>query len=168
LPKQDSLPPSLVIQQIKIDELNICWSDLRPDSGARLPLEDKTSILMPVNITEENLIFRRTFSEDERERMRKQFGDISFDSITSFYLLPVNLRLPQTHNDISINFNAIEVAYPNLVNYQYILEGYSKDWSPVTKSTTASFGNMHEGKYSFKIKSAGSKWSMVRTCYLQL
>jgi len=116
---------------------------------------------MPANITEENLTFRRTFSEEERASMRKQFGDISFDSITSFYLLPVNLRLPQTHNNISIDFNATEVAYPNLVNYQYILEGYSKDWSPVTKSTTASFGNMHEGKYSFKLKAQGPNgvWS---------
>ena len=161
LPKQDSLAPSLVIQQIKIDEQNICWSDLRPDTEARSLLEDETSIIMPANITEENLTFRRTFSEEERESMRKQFGDIAFDSITSFYLLPVNLRLPQKHNDITIDFNAIEVAYPHLVNYQYMLEGYSKDWSPVTKSTTASFGNMHEGKYTFKVKAQGPNgvWS---------
>ena len=161
LPKHDSLPPSLVIQQIKIDELNICWSDLMPETENRSPLEDENSIIMPANITEENLTFRRTFSEEERESMRKQFGDISFDSITSFYLLPVNLRLPQTHNNITIDFNATEVAYPNLVNYQYILEGYSKDWSPVTKSTTASFGNMHEGNYTFKVKAQGPNgvWS---------
>ena len=161
LPKHDSLPPSLVIQQIKIDEQNICWSDLRAESEAISPLEDETGIIKPANITEENLTFRRTFSEEERERMRKQFGDIRFDSITPFYLLPVNLRLPQSHNNITIDFNATEVTYPNLVNYQYILEGYSKDWSPVTKSTTASFGNMHEGKYTFKLKAQGPNgvWS---------
>ncbi len=161
LPKHDSLPPSLVIQQLKIDELNICWSDLMPERETKKPAEDKTSITMPANITEENLTFRRTFSEEERESMRKQFGDIRFDSITSFYLLPVNLRLPYTHNNISFDFNATEMAYPKLVNYQYMLEGYSKDWSPLTKSTTASFGNMHEGKYTFKLKAQGPNgiWS---------
>jgi ligand-binding sensor domain-containing protein/signal transduction histidine kinase len=161
LPKEDSLPPSLVIQQVKIDELNICWSDLIPGRKTRSVLDDEHSILMPANITEENLTFRHTLSEEERESMRKQFGDISFDSITPFYLLPVNLSLPQTHNNISIDFNAIEVAHPKLVNYQYILEGYSKDWSPVTKSITASFGNIHEGNYTFKVKAQGPNgvWS---------
>jgi ligand-binding sensor domain-containing protein/signal transduction histidine kinase len=161
LPKPDSLPPSLVIQHIKIDQLKICWSDLSPNTEGRSQMDDDSSIIMPANITEENLTFRRTLSAEERETMRNQFGDIRFDSITSFYLLPVNLRLPQTHNNISIDFNATEVAHPNLVNYQYILEGYSKDWSPVSKSTTASFGNMYEGNYTFKVKAQGPNgiWS---------
>ena len=160
LPKQDSLPPSLVIKQVKIDEQHLSWSDLKPDKVIPAP-EIENSIIMPANITEENLTFRRTLSEEEREHMRKQFGDIYFDSITSFYLLPVNLRLPQSHNTITIDFNATEVAYPNQVNYQYILEGYSKDWSLVSKNTSATFGNMREGKYTFKVKAQGPNgiWS---------
>ena len=48
-----------------------------------------------------------------------------------------------------------------LVRYQYMLEGYDKEWSPVTDQTTAAFGNMHEGNYTFKLKaqSPDGVWS---------
>ena len=77
--------------------------------------------------------------------MRKKFSDIKFDSITRFYPLPVNLVLPYEHNKVTFDFAAIEPARPYLVSYQYMLEGYDKDWSPVTDQTTAVFGNMREG-----------------------
>jgi serine phosphatase RsbU (regulator of sigma subunit) len=38
------------------------------------------------------------------------------------------------------------------VRYQYILEGYDNDWSPITNKTTATFGNIYEGSYTFKLK----------------
>jgi signal transduction histidine kinase len=33
-----------------------------------------------------------------------------------------------------------------------MLEGYDKDWSPVTDKATATFGNIREGNYTFKVK----------------
>ena len=39
-----------------------------------------------------------------------------------------------------------------MVSFQYILEGYDKEWSPVLKKTSASFGNISEGSYTFKVK----------------
>jgi len=36
-----------------------------------------------------------------------------------------------------------------------MLEGYDKDWSPVLKNTSATFGNIHEGSYTFKVKAQG-------------
>jgi class 3 adenylate cyclase len=38
------------------------------------------------------------------------------------------------------------------VRYQYILEGYNKEWSPVTEKTSATFGNIYDGTYTFKLK----------------
>ena len=62
---------------------------------------------------------------------------------------------------MTFDFAAIEPARPFLVSYQYMLEGYDKEWSPVTDQTTAVFGNMREGKYTFKLKaqSPDGVWS---------
>ncbi len=62
------------------------------------------------------------------------------------------LVLPYENNNISFEFCAIEPARPKRVNYQYILEGYSKNWSAVTKSDKAGFGNIYEGMYTFRLK----------------
>ena len=67
-------------------------------------------------------------------------------------MVPQNLTLPYQFNKITIDFGTHELADPNLVVYQYKLEGYDKDWSPVTKSTSATYGNIREGKYTFKVK----------------
>jgi class 3 adenylate cyclase len=37
-----------------------------------------------------------------------------------------------------------------------MLEGYDKDWSPVTNKSNANFGNISEGTYTFKLKAKGS------------
>ncbi len=84
--------------------------------------------------------------------MLKKFKDIEFDSITRFYPLPINLVLPFEHNNITFDFLAIETSRPFMVNYQYILDGYDKGWSPATNKTTAVFGNIYEGSYTFKLK----------------
>ena len=67
-------------------------------------------------------------------------------------MVPQNLKLPYQFNKITFDFGTHELAHPNLVVYQYRLEGYDKDWSPVTKNTSATYGNMHEGNYTFKVK----------------
>ena len=64
--------------------------------------------------------------------MRKKFSAIKFDSIARFYPVPVNLVLPYEHNNITFDFTAIEPARPGVVRYQYMMEGYEKEWSPVS------------------------------------
>ena len=100
-------------------------------------------------------------TDEQRTTMQGKFSDVKFDSVTRFYPLPVNLVLPYRHNNLTFDFAAIEPARPFLVRYQYMLEGYDKEWSPVTDQTTAAFGNMHEGNYTFKLKaqSPDGVWS---------
>ena len=119
------------------------------------------SITTPPNITEEGIVLGKLLSEEQRAIMQEKFSDVKFDSITRFYPLPVNLVLPYQHNNLTFDFVAIEPARPFLVHYQYMLEGYDKEWSPVTDQTTAAFGNMHEGNYTFKVKaqSPDGVWS---------
>jgi ligand-binding sensor domain-containing protein/serine phosphatase RsbU (regulator of sigma subunit) len=158
---KNELPPSAYIQSIKIDNENICWHDLNTGH-----LENQTNSVnatgsTPAYITEEIRTLGRVLSETERDTMRQKFSDIKFDSITSFYPLPVDLVLPYQHNNVTFDFAAIEPAKPDLVQYQYLLEGYDKNWNPVTNKTTATFGNIYEGTYTFKLKAQSpfGSWS---------
>jgi signal transduction histidine kinase len=91
----------------------------------------------------------------EQDSMRRKFSGIEFDEIGRYYHVPDHLSLPYRCNRITIDFNAIETDRPTLVNYQYILEGYDKQWSPVSKQSSATFGNIQEGSYTFKVKAQG-------------
>ena len=142
--------PTLVIKSIKVNEENICWYNLEKGN------ETKTdSNVAPAYITEEVTTIGKALTEDERDNMKRRFSAIEFDGITRFYPIPEHLVLPYSYNRITVDFNAVETDKPKLVNYQYMLEGYENDWSPVLKKTSATFGNIHEGTYTFKVKAQG-------------
>ncbi len=163
IPKNPN-PPDVFIQGIKINNEIISWYDLitpgshRDFTGEEEPIDSITNL---PGITEEGIAFGKILSEEQREIMRGKFSDIKFGSITRFYPLPVNLVLPYRHNDVTFDFAAIEPARPFLVRYQYMLEGYDSEWSPVSDQTTATFGNIREGRYTFKLKaqSPDGVWS---------
>lgn len=154
--------PVVFLQDIKINNENICWSDLKNASAVK---DDKSkeivNVNIPVNVTEEVTFLGRELTDAERDTMNRKFGDIQFDNITRFYPVPQNLILPYKNNSITFGFAAIEPAKPYLVNYQYQLEGYDNDWSPITTKTAATFGNISEGTYIFKLKAEGPSglWS---------
>ncbi len=103
-------------------------------------------------LNEEIITYGHQLNEMQRGALRKKYSELKFDNITRFYPLPENLVLPFQHNNITFDFLAIETGRPFMVRYQYILEGYDNEWSPVSNKTTASFGNIHEGNYTFKLK----------------
>jgi ligand-binding sensor domain-containing protein/signal transduction histidine kinase len=148
-------PPYVIIENIKLHNERIPWYDLISQK------EKPDSSIQPANIIEEVNLFGKPLKEEQRNTMKKNYCIVKFDSITPYYYVPVNLVLPYNDNDITFDFAAIETARPNMVRYQYMLEGYDRDWSPVTDKASATFGNMHEGDYTFKLKakSADEVWS---------
>ena len=146
---------AVFITDLKINNETIAWYDLEdPKSkhGEKNGLYNAGAVSVAPNLMEEGLAFGKILTKDERELMRNKFKDIRFDSIMPFNPLPANLVLPYRHNNMTVYFAAIETARPYLTRYQYLLEGYSKEWSPVTDQTSATFGNIHEGSYVFKVK----------------
>jgi len=149
-------PPTVVIQNIKIDEENICWYTI-----AQSVLNGTTYHDSAMLAQQEIMTYGKVLTEDESDTMRKNFGGIQFDGIAPFYPLPEHLALPHQYNHITFDFNAIEPSKPYLVRYQYILENYDKNWSPVSRKTTATFGNIYEGNYTFKVRAQSPEgiWS---------
>ncbi len=148
--------PPVFIKGIKINGEDVSWHDLKPEPVAK---EDSTTV--PAYITEEVDLFGRVLTDVQRDTMLGKFAGIGFDSITPFHHLPVNLILPYANNNITFDFSAVEPARFSQLRFQYMLQGYDLNWSPVTSKTSAGFGNILEGRYIFKLKvrSADGVWS---------
>ena len=148
-------PPFLVLQSIKVKDENICWYNLQ-SKGIRKNHVDSASALL-----QEYFAYGKSLSAPENDSILQTFGSIQFDGITRYYPIPENLVLPYEHNQIAFEFAAIETGNTFLLKYQYMLEGYDKDWRPVTNKSNASFGNMYEGTYTFTLRAQGANgvWS---------
>ena len=142
-------PPTVILQKIKVNEENICYYNLNNE-------KDST-----VRTQQEIMTYGKLLTDELRDSITKKFSDIQFDGITKWYPLPENLVLPYNHNSVSFDFIAIETGKNFLVRYQYILEGYDREWSPLTDKTSATFGNISEGTYTFKLKARSPEgvWS---------
>lgn len=146
--KEPTIP---VLHNVKINNETVCWNDLLPQSFRN----DSSKGGPGPHITEEATTLGFILTEEERDSMRSKFKGIKFDSIRRFYPIPENLVLPYRHNNISFDFGSVELNRPNLVRYQYILEGFQKEWSRVENTTSATFGNLPEGTYIFKLRTQG-------------
>ncbi|MEO7263297.1 MAG: two-component regulator propeller domain-containing protein [Ferruginibacter sp.] len=150
--RKSKLSPYVTIQGIKVNNDKPGWYNIQLNKKVQDSAFNQ-EILSAIGI-EENINYDASKSQAFRDSMYQKFADVKFDSIARFNPVPINLVLPHSHNNITIEFAAIEPAKPEFVKYQYILEGYDKDWSPVTGQAFASFGNIREGSYTFKVKAS--------------
>lgn len=157
---RSTAPPKVFIQNVKINNEEISWYNLKWASMKKNGITE-TLDYTSARIMEELNLFGRRMSSSERDTMISKFKRVSFDSIRKFSSIPENLVLPYSCNNISFDFVGIETARPFMVHYKYILKGYDKNWSPVTNKTTASFGNISGGNYTFMLKaqSPDGVWS---------
>jgi len=146
-----SEPPTVFIRSIKLDEQTLNWYALRNSKKDSLLIAQQNAV-----------IYHKSQTVTEMENFQRRFENIQFDSITPFYQLPLNLVLPYKHNRVGFDFGAIETDRNFMVRYQYQLEGYENEWSLVTEKTSASYGNIAEGKYNFKLKAQSPEgvWSI--------
>lgn len=54
----------------------------------------------------------------------------------------------------TIDFTALNYAYPELTRYAYMLEGLDKDWNYVQNDRSATYRYLPSGNYEFKVKVA--------------
>jgi len=152
--------PRVFLQDIKINNELLSWHSLeRARNHNILSTEKKNKT--PSYITDEMLTFKRKLSTSTLDSMASKYRNVSFDSVQSYYAIPKNLELPYSKNKISFDFVGVETTRPNLIRYQYMLDGYDEHWNPITENSTATFGNIHEGDYTFlvKAKSPNGIWS---------
>ncbi len=62
------------------------------------------------------------------------------------------MDLPYDQNHLTFDFSAINFSNPDAVRYQWKLEGFDKDWSPVSKNHSILYSNLSAGYYTFLVK----------------
>lgn len=97
------------------------------------------------------------------EKDKKNLTGVEFDKVQNYYNYPINLSLPYNINYLEFQFSAIDWSAIDKIQYQYMLEGSSEDWSPLTPDNKASYNNLPHGNYVFKVRAIGvaGKWSEV-------
>lgn len=101
----------------------------------------------PQNLID-NLINYNTFIVD-MVVSNKSYDEWSTDSISVKYLEKVTLKHHQSM--FSIEFAALNHYAQSHVRYEYILEGYEKEWHTTDKNRIASYTNVPPGNYVFKV-----------------
>jgi len=66
------------------------------------------------------------------------------------------IKLNYTQNTITIEFASLDLKDPQKNKYVYMLENFDKQWSPISHINTATYKNLPQGKYSFKVKGTNS------------
>jgi len=156
---RNSNPPKVFIESVQVNNEKISWHTLqqaKSDSSGH-----NSRYAVPPFVTDELNVYGRKLGDTERDTLVKRFSKLQFNNVRPFYAIPENLVLPFAFNNISFDFAAVETARPAMMQYQYMLEGYDKTWSPPGNKTTASFGNISEGIYTFMVKARSPEgvWS---------
>lgn len=158
--QRNSQAPHVIIQSIGINNEKISWQSLQRTRASENEIFEPPGSI-PGYVHDELKVFGKRLNESERDTLISKFRKIRFDKISPFNAIPHNLVLPYTHSNISFDFVGIETAKPFLVQYQFMLEGRDKHWSPRSNITTAEYSNLKQGTYTFKLRarSPDGVWS---------
>lgn len=72
------------------------------------------------------------------------------------------IRLSHKQNGFSIQFAALDMKYPNSIQYAYQLEGFEKKWNFIGNQRTATYTNLPKGNYTLKVRSTNSDGVWVK------
>lgn len=83
------------------------------------------------------------------------------ESLGSWNSLTGDLSLPYNQNRMGFEFIGINHKNAEKVMYQWILEGFDDDWSPMSSKEDATYSNIPPGDYVFKVKACNADlvWS---------
>ena len=74
------------------------------------------------------------------------------DWLTNENTLKPGLEFPYQQNHLGFEFFGVNLTNPKKVQYQWILEGLDKEWSPLSAGNNVSYPNLPPGNYTFKVK----------------
>ncbi|MBL4746381.1 MAG: response regulator [Flavobacteriaceae bacterium] len=67
-----------------------------------------------------------------------------------------SVSLTYDQNDFSFDFTALSYSQSNKNNFAYKLEGFDPDWNYIGNKKTATYTNLDQGTYTFKVKASNN------------
>jgi ligand-binding sensor domain-containing protein len=128
----DTIPPTIQLTGLALFDEKINWLDLEKKKDSTFILNNGSPL--------------------------KHFN---FSGLTSWYNQPENLELAYYNNYITFQFIGITTNRPKQVRYKYFLDGLDENWSSITNKPEATYSNLPNGTYTFKVKAVNSEgfWS---------
>ncbi len=108
--------------------------------------QEYLSLIRSVVISEDSLVFNGTFFRTE------VFGDDTIHIITNNQNKEQELTLSYKNNSLTISYAAPFFESEKNNYYSYYLEGYDDRWSKWKPENKATFTNLKEGSYVFRVK----------------
>lgn len=92
------------------------------------------------------------------------------NQISDWFTVKDKLSLHHDQNHLSFHFDAINLINPNKVYFQYQLEGFDENWSPISDRSDATYSNLPSGNYVFKVKAVNEDgiWSEELTIPIEV
>ena len=73
------------------------------------------------------------------------------------------LALSYQHSVFTFKFSALDFQIPEHNQYQYKLEGFDKDWSPLSNKRSATYTNLDPGQYTFLVRGSNNDGLLSET-----
>ncbi|MBI3511807.1 MAG: SpoIIE family protein phosphatase [Bacteroidetes bacterium] len=109
---------------------------------------------------------------DPKEDRKNETEPLTFINGLKIFMrdadFPQDGKFSYDQNHITFQFVGISLTNPEKVKYQYKLEGFDKDWSPLpTHYNEAVYSNLPPGEYSFLVKACNNdgKWNAAPVVY---
>lgn len=84
------------------------------------------------------------------------YGDTSYETTNE-------IRIPAEYRDVEFAFTAPTFFAPELITFEYYLEGYEREWSSVGRNRLAVYKKLKPGTYVFKVRARNSQGILSRS-----
>ncbi|OFY69122.1 MAG: hypothetical protein A3G23_06125 [Bacteroidetes bacterium RIFCSPLOWO2_12_FULL_37_12] len=81
------------------------------------------------------------------QRLRIYYKDVT---------LPENHTFEYNQNYFTFDILGLSLTVPEKVKYQWKLDGFDKDWLPVTNETRVTYSNISPGTYTYQVRAANN------------
>src|SRR5690606_79086 len=96
--------------------------------------------------------------------INRKIGKTVVEGVALFGM-PLDVNVPYTdhlvfsheQNVISFNFASLNYLWPEKNRFRFMLEGFDKDWRPVTKESSTTYTNLDPGSYTFRVMGSNNE-----------
>ena len=121
-----------------------------------------------------NVLIRKVIAKSKRilfEGTHGRFGSAFGQQRTLFESSQDPLEAPELpfrENALSFEFASVFYEKPGTTQFQYLLEGFDKEWSEWSLDTRKEYTNLPEGKYRFRVRAKNIYGTMGREAVYSL
>lgn len=102
------------------------------------------------------VFLRKIFINHQETKWSQSTSFASYDSLSTWFNLPQNLKLKHRINHIGFAFDALCFSAPEKVQYQWRLEPIETEWTPANTSDFSSYPSLPPGNYTLYVRAANN------------